>query len=94
MRPGKRRPCVVVQAEAFDLESVLVVPLTSRITREEPFPVRVRVRAGEAGLERESDAMVDQVMAVERRRFRELTGPLPEAIREDLRRALVEFLDL
>jgi mRNA-degrading endonuclease toxin of MazEF toxin-antitoxin module len=45
-------------------------------------------------LSKDSDAMVDQILAWDNSLFREDLGLLPEAIQEEIRAALRDFLDL
>jgi mRNA interferase MazF len=95
-RPGKLRPCLAIQPNEFaeaGLTSSVILPLTSRLV-DDALPLRVRIPAGVAGLHRASDAMVDQLMACGHEHFRELLGELPEALRDDVRAAVREFLDL
>ncbi len=96
-KPGKQRPCLVVQPDEFGAAghpSTVVLPMTSRTVAGDAFPLRVRVPAGVYGLERPSDILVDQVLAWDNTLFRKDLGPVPEAIRDEVRRALREFLDL
>ena len=94
--PGKTRPVLIVQAQALlDAEhpSTLVVPLTTRLV-EDAEPLRVRIPAS-GGLRRDSDALVDQVRAIDNRRL--MAGPLtrlrPQHF-DPVGRALLEVLDL
>jgi mRNA interferase MazF len=96
-KPGKQRPCLAIQPTEFaeaGLPSTVVLPLTTRIVREDAFPLRVRVPAGVCGLTRDSDVLVDQMLAWDNSLFRRDLGPVPEAIRDEVRRAVLEFLDL
>jgi mRNA interferase MazF len=96
-KPGKRRPCLAIQPDEFGeggLASTVVLPLTTRLLPPEAFPLRVRVPAGTCRLERESDVMIDQILAWDNALFREDLGEVPEAIQEEVRRAVAEFLDL
>jgi mRNA-degrading endonuclease toxin of MazEF toxin-antitoxin module len=54
----------------------------------------VRIPAGVCGLARDSDILVDQILAWDNELFRRDLGPVPEALRDEVRRALLEFLDL
>jgi len=95
--PGRRRPCLVVQPPEFGragLPSTVVLPLTTRLTGAGAFPLRVRVPAGTCGLAHDSDVMVDQIMAWDNALFRDDLGAVPEAVQDEVRRALGEFLDL
>jgi hypothetical protein len=58
------------------------------------FPLRVRVAKGTCGLSAESDLLVDQMLAWDNALFRKDMGALPEALQQDVRSAVREFLDL
>jgi mRNA interferase MazF len=65
-KPGKLRPAVVIQDDlvnAAGYPSTIVLPTTTRLVDTES-PLRLRLPAGVAGLERESDVLVAQVIAV------------------------------
>jgi mRNA-degrading endonuclease toxin of MazEF toxin-antitoxin module len=62
--------------------------------RQSAFPLRVRVPAGVCRLTREGNVMTDQILAWDNELFGEDLGPLPEVLQDDVRRALLEFLDL
>ena len=68
--PGKVRPVVVVQTDLLNgiHPSTVVCPLTTRVRLQARF-LRVHLAAGEAGLKESSDVMVDQVRAIDNRRF-------------------------
>lgn len=94
--PGKTRPVLIVQAQALlDAEhpSTLVVPLTTRLV-EAAEPLRVRIQAS-GGLKNESDALIDQVRAIDNRRL--VQGPLsrlqPPQI-DAVAEAVLEVFDL
>ena len=96
-KPGKQRPCLAIQPTEFGeagLPSTVVLPLTTKIVSEDAFPLRVRVPAGSCGLSRDSDILVDQMLAWDNELFRRDLGPAPEAVRDEVRRALLDFLDL
>ena len=96
-KPGKQRPCLAIQPTEFGeagLPSTVVLPLTTKIVSEDAFPLRVRVPAGSCGLSRDSDILVDQMLAWDNELFRRDLGPAPEAVRDEVRRAVLEFLDL
>ena len=52
------------------------------------------VPAGVCQLVKDSDVLVDQILAWDNELFREDLGILPEALREEIRGAVTEFLDL
>ena len=95
-KPGKQRPCLVVQPTEFaegGLESTVVLPLTTRLT-EDAFPLRVRIPAGTCALDCDSDVLIDQILAWDNSLFRSDLGCVPEAIQDEVKAALLEFFDL
>ena len=93
--PGKTRPVVVVQTDDInDIHtSTVVCLLTSRI-RNDAAPLRVRVLAKESLLPYDSDIMIDQVRAIDNRRFKEHLGKLNDrqcdALLENLKNLILE----
>ena len=96
-KPGKQRPCLAIQptelAEA-GLESTVVLPLTTQLTNTDAFPLRVRVPGGTAGLEHDSELLVDQILAWDNSLFGKELGVLPDALQLEVEAALRDFLDL
>jgi len=96
-KPGKQRPCLAVQPSEFGeagLESTVVLPLTTKLAPEGAFPLRVRIPKGTCGLERDSEVLVDQILAWDNALFRKELGVLPEALIEKVTGALRDFLDI
>ena len=96
-KPGKQRPCLAIQPTEFaegGLRSTVVLPMTTKVVHGNAFPLRVRVRAGVCRLARDSDILVDQILAWDNELFQRDLGPLPETLQDEVRRALLEFLDL
>lgn len=96
-KPGKQRPCLAVQPDEFGeagLASTVVLPLTTKLVSGNAYPLRVRVPAGTCRLARDSEVVVDQILAWDNALFREDLGELPDAIKDEVARALGEFLDL
>jgi mRNA interferase MazF len=76
--PGFRRPVAVVQADVFNesrMATTLIVPLTTSV-RAAREPLNVPIRAGDAGLPRDSIAVVTQVTVVSKADLSEWTGRL------------------
>jgi mRNA interferase MazF len=96
-KPGKERLCLAIQPSEFGeagLESTVVLPLTTKVSQEDAFPLRVRIPKGTAGLERDSDVLVDQVLAWDNSLFHKELGLLPDALIEKVTAALKDFLDI
>jgi len=96
-KPGKQRPCVAIQPNEFSeggLQSTVVLPLTTKLSPEDTFPLRVRIEKGVCGLKNASEILIDQILAWDNGLFRKELGELPPAIQEETQRAIKEFLDL
>jgi mRNA interferase MazF len=95
-KPGKVRPAVVVQDDVINdagYPSTIVVPTTTKLV-DTDTPLRLRLVAGTAGLERDSDALVAQVIAVANESFRKELGVLPADIMNTLNEKLRLVLGL
>lgn len=75
--PGKVRPVVVVQTDLLNgtHPSTIICPTTTKLQPESEF-LRVHLTAGEGGMKEPSDILVDQVQAIDNRRFVKATGRL------------------
>lgn len=95
-KPGKQRPCLAIQPTEFSaagLSSTVILPISAQLV-DDAFPLRVRIPPGTAGVARESDVLVDQMLAWDNALFRKEIGALPEALQDEVRAAVREFLDL
>ena len=74
--PGKTRPVVVIQTDLLNNihHSTVICPLTTQV--EDAFPLRVHIPAREFALLMDSDVIVDQVRAIDNRRFKKHLGKL------------------
>ncbi len=93
-KPGKRRPCVVVQDDALNSvghPSTVVLPITSQNATDTAFPLRVFLPKGEGGLEVDSMVLVDQFLAWDNERFIKKLGDLSSEKRQELEAACREF---
>ena len=85
-KAGKIRPAVVVQDDLLNeagYPSTIVPPTTTRLA-DTGTPLRLRLPAGAAGLDRDSDVLVAQVIAVANESFRKELGVLPVDLAEAL----------
>ena len=75
--PGKVCPVVVVQTDLLNglHPSTVVCPLTTKVQPRARF-LRVHLIIGEAGLKEQSVIMVDQIRAIDNRRFLGHTGKI------------------
>jgi mRNA interferase MazF len=83
--PGKTRPVVVVQTDLLNSihPSTIICPITTNVQPEAQF-LRVHLAKGEGGLTEKSDVMVDQLRAIDNRRFIRHLGNLSRRSQEKL----------
>lgn len=77
--PGKIRPVVVVQTNLLNGEhpSTIVCPVTTNVLPKADI-LRIHLKKNEAGMKRDSDIIVDQVRAIDNRRFVEHIGEISD----------------
>lgn len=92
---GKIRPVLVMRTNLINADhpSTLVCPLTTKV-RPEVQVLRVHLRKGEAGLQEVSDIMIDQLRAIDNRRFKKEIGHLASARLTEVEEKLKLILDL
>jgi mRNA interferase MazF len=76
--PGKIRPVVVVQSDLLNRENhttTIVCPVTSRINLNLTI-IRVHLGIKGTGLNTASDVLIDQVRAIDNKRFKKHLGKL------------------
>lgn len=91
---AKPRPALIVQEDLFDqTASVTVAPFTSTLT-DAPF-LRIRIpRSDLAGLDRDSDIMVDKLTTVRRSNVHTRLGRVTSDQLVEVEQALMTFLGL
>jgi len=78
-KPGKLRPCVVVQDDALNEighPSTVVLPITSKSATQHASSLRLFLPKGEGGVEVDSMVLIDQFLAWDNARFRKQLGIL------------------
>jgi len=86
---------LIVQAQALldvDHPSTLILPLTTNLI-DDAEPLRIRVPA-QSSLRCDSDALIDQLRAIDNRRLVEVVARLDESAMAQIAAALREVLDL
>jgi mRNA interferase MazF len=94
--PALRRPVVIVQDDLLNgskLDTVMVVPLTSNVKRARAIG-NILLDSRETGLDRESVALVCQVLTLDKAFFDERIGTLSSRLRARLDRGLTIALGL
>jgi len=91
---GKVRPVVIIQTNLLNNEhpSIIVCPITTNIQHESDI-LRVHIKKGIANLKVESDIMIDQVRAIDKRRLLSKIGELPKGLQEEVRENIKIILD-
>ncbi len=76
---GKIRPVVVVQTNMLNQEhpSTIICPITTRVQPKAKI-LRVHLKKLEAGLMKNSDIIVDQIRAIDNKRFKEHLGEISD----------------
>jgi mRNA interferase MazF len=73
--------------------STLVCPLTTQLTLKKNI-LRIRISEGKYGLEKDSEILIDQIRALDNRRFLEKIGDLGQNEITELKRKTKAILDL
>jgi len=95
-KSGKLRPAVVLQSDLVSeagYPSTVVVPTTTQLV-ENAGLLRLRLKRGVAGIERESDVLIGQLIAVANESFSQEIGVLPVALLRELERRVRIVLEL
>lgn len=96
-KPGKQRPALAIQPDEFGcngLKSTVIIPVTTQLSKGNAWPLRIRIPAGTCQLKSESELLIDQILAWDNSLIKEDLGLIPWEIRQKVREALKEFLDL
>jgi mRNA interferase MazF len=95
-KPGKLRPAFVLQSDLVNeagYPSTMVIPTTSKLL-EEPGILRFRLRKGDGALDRDSDLLLGQLIAVANESFYKEIGNLPGNMIEEVERRVRILLGL
>jgi mRNA interferase MazF len=81
--PGKIRPVIVIQTDMLnDIHpSTIVLPITTQVI-EEASILRVHLKKNETKLREDSDILIDQIRAIDNRRFIKHVGSIPESLQQ------------
>jgi len=92
---GKMRPVIVVQTDLLNTEhpSTVVCPITTNVKPDSEI-LRVHVKKLKFGLKEDCDLMIDQVRAIDNKRFVKKIGEVDNIIKEKIKENLKIILDL
>jgi len=93
--PVKVRPVVVIQSDLLNdcHPSTIICPITTNIELKSDI-LRVHLKKGEAGLNKNSDILVDQIRAIDNTRFKKKLGDLEDKTKLKLIENIKIVLDL
>jgi mRNA interferase MazF len=93
--PGKVRPVVIIQSDLLNEyhPSTIICPITTNVELKSDI-LRVHLKKGEAGLNKNSDILVDQLRAIDNTRFKKCIGILNKKSKLKLIENLKIVLDL
>jgi mRNA interferase MazF len=91
---GKTRPVLIVQTNSLNKfhHSTLVCPITTHIKPNSRI-LRVHISKGTAGVKEDCDVMIDQLRAIDNKRFIKKIGDVPKAIADKVKENLKIVLE-
>lgn len=92
---GKTRPVLIVQTNLLNKihPSTIVCPITTNI-RNGVSILRVDLKKGEGGMKKASSIMIDQIRAIDNKRFVKKTGMLPKKLQDQVVKNIAIILDI
>jgi mRNA interferase MazF len=92
---GKTRPVLVVQTDFLNKvhPSTLICPITTNIQPQSSL-LRVNISKGTAGIDQDSDVMIDQLRAIDNRRLIKKIGEVSRESIQKVKENLKIILDL
>ena len=80
---GKIRPVLIIQSDLLNKvhPSTIICPITTNVKKNVSI-LRVNLKKGEGGMKKQSSIMIDQLRAIDNRRFVKKTGNLSPDLRE------------
>ncbi len=93
--PGKTRPVVVVQTDLLNEyhPSTIICPITTNVESKSDI-LRVHLKPDEGGVNQKSDILVDQIRAIDNRRFIKKLGIICTPNRQNLMKNIGVLLDI
>lgn len=92
---GKVRPVVVIQTDLLNNlhPSTIVCPITTNVSPESEI-LRVHLSKGASGLHADCDILIDQIRAIDNKRFSKRIGKLPDNVISIVKNNISAILDL
>ena len=92
---GKTRPVLIIQTNLLNKihPSTIICPITTNVQQESDI-LRVHLKRGTAKLKENCDIMIDQIRAIDNKRFLKKIGEIPLSIQEKVEENLKIILDI
>ena len=93
---GKTRPVLVIQSNLLNNSqhpSTIICPITTRLNKLSNL-LRVNLKKGTSNLNEECDIMIDQIRAIDNKRFIKKIGKLPDDLQQSVTDNIKIILDL
>ncbi len=93
---GKTRPVLIVQTNLLNKiphPSTIVCPITTNIQNDSDI-LRVHLKKGMANLHENCDVVIDQIRAIDNKRFVKKVGVLPTELIEKIKENIAIIVDL
>jgi mRNA interferase MazF len=94
--PGKIRPVLIVQTNLLNKvshPSTIICPITTNIQSDSDI-LRINLKKGDASLIESSDILIDQIRAIDNKRFIKKLGDLPSGLVDKVKENIGFILDL
>ena len=93
--PGKIGPVLIVQTDLLNSlhPSTIICPITTNVVEGSDI-LRVHIKKGISNMQTPSDLMIDQIRAIDNKRFVQKIGELPTDLRKIVSENLKIILDL
>jgi len=93
---GKTRPVLVIQTNLLNQiehPSTIICPITTKLNKQSDL-LRVNLKKGTSNLNQECDIMIDQIRAIDNKRFIKKIGKLPDNFHKSIKENIKIILDL
>jgi mRNA interferase MazF len=93
--PGKIRPVIIVQTDLLNgiHPSTIICPITTKVKNDVEI-LRIHLNKSNSGLSKPSDVLVDQIRAIDNKRFIKKIGKLKAAPFLQLQKNIRDVLDM
>lgn len=92
--PGKVRPILILQTNLLNNihTSTIICPITTKVEKRANY-LRVHLRKGQAGLNKDSDIMIDQIRAIDNKRLIKELGEVSDNIMNKVYQNIAIIID-